>query len=59
MRFFSWSPSFNRAYRRYAQKHPQARADIEDTIRKLIEDPFSPSLDTHKLKGDLAGLWAC
>jgi addiction module RelE/StbE family toxin len=25
----------------------------------LIDDPLAPSLDTHKLKGNLAGLWAC
>jgi mRNA-degrading endonuclease YafQ of YafQ-DinJ toxin-antitoxin module len=25
----------------------------------LAEDPFTPALDTHKLKGVLEGLWAC
>jgi len=25
----------------------------------LAEDPFSPPLATHKLKGKLAGSWAC
>jgi addiction module RelE/StbE family toxin len=59
MRFLSWSPSFKRAFRRYNKRHPQARITIEITIRNLVEDPFTPSLDTHKLKGDLSGLWAC
>jgi mRNA interferase YafQ len=59
MRFLSWSPSFKRAFRHYTQRHPQARTDIEITIRRLVDDPFTPSLASHKLKGDLAGLWAC
>jgi mRNA-degrading endonuclease YafQ of YafQ-DinJ toxin-antitoxin module len=25
----------------------------------LAEDPFIPSLRSHKLGGDLAGLWSC
>ncbi len=25
----------------------------------LIENPFNPQLKTHKLKGKLAGTWAC
>ena len=24
-----------------------------------MEDPFHPTLHTHKLKGELAGAWAC
>ena len=40
-------------------KNPAGRENIERTLRKLVDDPFSASLDTHKLKGVLAGLWAC
>lgn len=25
----------------------------------LSEDPFHPSLKTHKLKGNLSNIWAC
>ena len=32
---------------------------IEQTLRQLAEDPFHPSLRTHKLKGDLADVWSC
>ncbi|NHC33236.1 type II toxin-antitoxin system mRNA interferase toxin, RelE/StbE family [Scytonema millei VB511283] len=32
---------------------------IERVLQQLAEDPFHPSLRTHKLKGDLAGRWAC
>lgn len=33
--------------------------DIEETLESLAEDPFAPQLETHKLKGKLAGSWAC
>jgi mRNA interferase YafQ len=59
MRLLSWSPSYKRAYRRYIQRHPNERQRIEQTLRRLAQDPFMPELDTHKLKGTLAGLWAC
>jgi mRNA interferase YafQ len=25
----------------------------------LINEPFAPQLETHKLKGKLSGAWAC
>jgi mRNA-degrading endonuclease YafQ of YafQ-DinJ toxin-antitoxin module len=25
----------------------------------VVRDPFHPSLHSHKLKGELAGAWAC
>ena len=28
-------------------------------VELLLEDPFDPALETHKLKGKLAGAWAC
>lgn len=32
---------------------------FEDVLRLLAENSFEPSLQTHKLKGQLAGSWAC
>jgi len=32
---------------------------IRATLLMLQEDAFDPKLGGHKLKGDLAGLWAC
>lgn len=59
MRTVSWSPSFKRAYKKFSQKHPGLREKFEFSLRQLVADPFASSLDTHKLKGALAGLWAC
>lgn len=59
MRQLVWSNSFRRALRRTLRRQPHLRAEIGDALRLLQEDPFAPKLATHKLKGKLAGLWAC
>nr|VFJ95032.1 MAG: mRNA-degrading endonuclease (mRNA interferase) YafQ, toxin component of the YafQ-DinJ toxin-antitoxin module [Candidatus Kentron sp. H]VFJ95762.1 MAG: mRNA-degrading endonuclease (mRNA interferase) YafQ, toxin component of the YafQ-DinJ toxin-antitoxin module [Candidatus Kentron sp. H]VFK01972.1 MAG: mRNA-degrading endonuclease (mRNA interferase) YafQ, toxin component of the YafQ-DinJ toxin-antitoxin module [Candidatus Kentron sp. H] len=59
MRRLIWSSTFIRASKRAIRKTPTLRADIEKTLRDLIEDPFLPHLGTHKLKGKLSGSWAC
>ena len=41
------------------RRHPDLRQDIESILRLLVENPFAPQLETHKLKGKLAGSWAC
>ena len=41
------------------KKHPDAGPDLEATFVALMEDAFQAALKTHKLKGDLAGSWAC
>jgi mRNA-degrading endonuclease YafQ of YafQ-DinJ toxin-antitoxin module len=53
------STAFIRAARRYLEKHPQAAEDLEVTLLLLSEDAFDSRLKTHKLKGDLDGVWAC
>jgi addiction module RelE/StbE family toxin len=32
---------------------------ITNSLRLLANDPFTPSLKSHKLGGDLADLWSC
>ncbi|MEH1867519.1 MAG: type II toxin-antitoxin system YafQ family toxin [Nostoc sp.] len=32
---------------------------IVNVLRLLADDPFTPSLKSHKLTGNLAGLWSC
>ncbi len=48
-----------RAFKRMVRQNPQLRPLIEETLQQLAEDPFHPTLKTHKLSGDLAGIWAC
>ena len=35
------------------------RENLEATLALLEKDPFAASLASHKLKGKLAGRWAC
>jgi len=55
----AWSPAFKRAFARYVNRHPQDRDRVTLVLRQLTEDPFMETLDTHKLKGALSGLWSC
>ena len=59
MRTLIWSKSFTRAFKRTIKKHPSRFNDIEETLRLLVNDPFTPQLETHKLKGKLLDSWAC
>ena len=54
-----WSPGFSRELKRLIRRNPQLRGAIERTLAQLSEDPFHPTLKTHKLKGDLTDRWAC
>ncbi|PSB04600.1 type II toxin-antitoxin system RelE/ParE family toxin [Merismopedia glauca] len=54
-----WSSGFSRTLKRLIRQKPQLRLTIEQTIQQLAEDPFHPSLRTHKLKGELSDKWAC
>jgi mRNA-degrading endonuclease YafQ of YafQ-DinJ toxin-antitoxin module len=35
------------------------RSPVEKALQLLTEDPFNPNLHTHKLKGELDGVWSC
>ncbi|MGR3311151.1 MAG: type II toxin-antitoxin system RelE/ParE family toxin [Candidatus Brocadiales bacterium] len=59
MRKLVWHTSFRRAFKKCTKKKPYLAQRIFDTLQKLASDPFEPSLETHKLKGRLEGLWAC
>ena len=53
------SAAFVRAARRLVKKHPEAGPILEAALASLMEDAFQAALKTHKLKGELAGSWAC
>ena len=59
MRRLIWGRTFLRGYKRLLKKHPDLADRLEDVLTVLSADPFSPSLETHKLKGKLGGVWAC
>ncbi|HXF40092.1 MAG TPA: type II toxin-antitoxin system mRNA interferase toxin, RelE/StbE family [Blastocatellia bacterium] len=59
MRKVVWSTPFVRSVKRAVKRRAGLRNDIEETLKLLARDTFAPSLETHKLKGKLAGFWAC
>jgi addiction module RelE/StbE family toxin len=59
MRSLIWGKTFVRDFKRTIKKHPTLKQDVEKTLRLLTKDPFTPQLETHKLKGKLSGSWAC
>jgi addiction module RelE/StbE family toxin len=59
MKTLVWGSSFKRALKKTLRRHPDWRKRISDTLDRLATDPSNPRLKTHKLKGDLAGFWAC
>jgi addiction module RelE/StbE family toxin len=54
-----WSSKFIREFKRLKRQNPQLIPQVEQTLQSLTDDPFHPSLRTHKLQGDLSGIWAC
>lgn len=58
MRRLVLTTSFQRAYRKQVKKSRSLQAQIDDTLRQMEDDLFAPALSTHKLSGNLAGLWA-
>ena len=53
------SPAFARSAKRLLKQQPEAIDRLRAVLALLADDPFHPQLQTHKLKGDLAGNWAC
>ena len=49
-----WSNGFKGSFRKITKKNPQLKNQIVKVLRLLADDPFTPSLKSHKLTGDLA-----
>lgn len=50
---------FKRQFKRLVKKNPQLQDKILAVLETLSNDPFTPSLKSHKLTGQLEGLWSC
>jgi addiction module RelE/StbE family toxin len=53
------SPAFARDLRSWLKAHPATAASIQEKLDQLAADAAQPSLRSHKLRGPLAGCWAC
>lgn len=54
----SLSNKFRRKTAWLIKKNPVLKEKLADTLLLLSQDLFHPSLKTHKLKGELEGLWS-
>ena len=59
MRTLVLASSFKRAFKSLIRQDPEMENKIAQRLQLLVNDPFDPSLKTHKLKGKLSGAWAC
>ena len=50
--------SFKRAFKKLIKKNPQLQAKVLNILDLLANDPFTPSLKSHKLTGELDGYWS-
>ena len=44
--------------RQYKGLTHRQKADFKRAIQRFVENPFDPSLKTHKLEGKLQGFWS-
>ena len=49
---------FKRESAKLIKRNPSLRNKLSDTLKILSQDPFYPSLKTHKLKGEYEDLWS-
>lgn len=54
-----WNNTFKRSFRKLIKKNPSLKDTITNVLRTLSNDPFTPSLKSHKLKGNLSDSWSC
>ncbi len=54
-----WSSGFKHSFKKITKKQPQLKSKIIETLRLLANNPFDPVLKSHKLTGQLDGLWSC
>ncbi len=50
---------YSKKERAFLKKHSNLFEKYKETLKKLKTDPFSDSLKTHKLKGNLKDFYAC
>lgn len=54
-----WSSGFTRSFKKITKKNPQLKERVAEVLTLLADNPFNPSLKSHKLTGNLEGLWSC
>ena len=53
------TPTFKKAFKKYTKNNNLLNIKIEQTLNKLVENPYQNGLQTHKLSGKLSSLLSC
>ena len=59
MRKLQSSKKFDKAYQKFVHHDIALQRQVDETIKRMEDDVFSPTLGAHKLTGNLWGLFAC
>ena len=59
MRIIRFSKHFAKRFKKLLRKNLQLQGKVLQVLEFLQQDPFTPLLETHKLKGKLEGKYAC
>ena len=54
----TWDKGFKRIYKKMTRSNSELKKNFWNAIGLFSENPFYPTLRTHKLTGRLEGLWA-
>jgi addiction module RelE/StbE family toxin len=53
-----WDQGFKRVYRKKVKNDNELKKRFWKSLELFAKNPFQPRLRTHKLTGELEGLWA-
>ena len=53
-----WDEGFKRSYKKKAKNNEEWKNNFWKSLKLFSDNPFNPSLKTHKLTGKLRGFWA-
>ena len=54
----SFTSSYERSFKKRIKGNPYLETQYAEKVKIFINDPFYPTLKTHKLKGELKDLWS-
>ncbi len=54
----TYGKRFEKILKKYLAKHPGKRIKVKERLNLFSENPFTTELKSHKLSGELEGLWA-
>jgi len=58
MKQLVWTPKFLKSARKFLEDCPDYSNLFKERIQLIEENPFNPSLKTHKLKGNLKDFYS-